>query len=192
MNNILILIYNNSPVFVQNQLCSLLGRKMIEERFNDYFFKVLSDLNDSQYYTFDNIQNYKEEHLYKILEYAYNKVPFYKKFYDDHLVKPADFKKLDDIHKFPILTKEFIRENYKQMLAVDFSRKNLLANHTSGSSGKALDFYQTKDSLPFIWAIWWRFRNRFGVEWGDKHLNCTGKLVVPIKTKKPPFWRINQ
>lgn len=185
-------IYNNSPVFFQNAFCSLLGKKMVEERFNDYFFKVLSDLNESQYYTFDNIRSYKEEHLYKILEYAYNKVPFYKKFYDDHLVKPNDFKGIDDINKFPILTKELIRANYKQMLARDFDKKNLLASHTSGSSGKALDFYQTKDSLPFIWAIWWRFRNRFGVEWGDKHLNCTGKLVVPIKTKESPFWRINK
>ena len=69
---------------------------------------------------------------------------------------------------------------------------NLVHSHTSGSTGKALDFYLTKDLIPYQWAVWWRFRNRFGVEWGDKHLNCTGKLVVPIRVSKPPFYRINR
>ncbi len=185
-------IYSSSPIFLQNILCSLQGLKIKHQRFNERFFADLEELNNSQHLDAVAIRRYKEEQLARIITHAYSTVPFYKAFYDDHGVTPADFKQLEDIQKFPVLTKEHIRANVRQMLSTDYPASGLIANHTSGSSGKALDFYQTKESLPYLWAVWWRFRNRFGVEFGDKHLNFTGKLVVPISQTKPPFWRVNK
>lgn len=49
----------------------------------------------------------------------------------------------------------------------------------------------TKRSLSFQWAVWWRLRSRFGIQYGDKSLNFIGKAVVPLNQKKPPFWRVN-
>ena len=190
--NIQTLIYNNSPAYIQNILCSFQGKKLLRDRFNDKFEEYLDNLNKTNHFSFEQINQYKEEQLYRILEYSYNNVPFYKDSFKKLKLTPYDFKGINDIRKFPILTKEDIRENYNKMVSICFDKRNLIANHTSGSSGKALDFYQTKDSLPYIWAIWWRFRNRFGVKFGDKHLNCTGKLVVPIGMKNPPYWRINR
>ena len=46
--------------------------------------------------------------------------------------------------------------------------------------------------MSFQWAIWWRFRQRFGVKFNDKSLNFIGKQVVPINQVKPPFWRVNR
>jgi len=42
------------------------------------------------------------------------------------------------------------------------------------------------------WAIWWRHRMRFGVQPGARHVNFTGKLVVPMGQRNPPFWRWNR
>lgn len=185
-------IYDLSPAWVQNIMCSIKGRHIVKERFNDAFYKNLEELNSSQSWNADRINQYKEEQTRSILEYAYKECPFYKIFFDTHHVSPADFKCLEDIEKFPVLTKEIVRENYKGMVAQSFPPRNLIATHTSGSSGKALDFYYTKEFVPYLWATWWRFRERFDVHVGDKHLNCTGKLVVPIGTKEPPYWRINK
>ena len=185
-------IYDLSPAWVQNIMCSIKGRHIVKERFNDAFYKNLEELNSSQSWNADRINQYKEEQTRSILEYAYKECPFYKLFFDAHHVSPADFKCLEDIEKFPVLTKEIVRENYKGMVAQSYPPQNLIATHTSGSSGKALDFYYTKEFVPYLWATWWRFRERFDVHVGDKHLNCTGKLVVPIGTKKPPYWRINK
>ena len=185
-------IYNNSPYFVQNLMCSVKGVFIKRQRFNDLFYDNLARLEESQYWSTDDILRYKEERLYRMLEYAYQFVPFYKNYYDSYHVSPKDYKSLEDIEKFPVLTKELIRAHYKEMISTQYPRENLIHNHTSGSTGKALDFYQTKESLPYVWAIWWRLRNRFGVEYGDKSLNFTGKLVVPISTRRPPYWRVNK
>ena len=185
-------IYESAPVWLQNMMCSIQGKKIIRERFNDEFFKDLEFLQLSQKWDAERIRNYKEEQIHIILEYSYKECPFYRHFFDCHNVSPNDFKQLEDIEKFPILTKDTVRENYKGMIASSYPKDRLIASHTSGSSGKALDFYYTKEFVPYHWAVWWRFRNRFGVKYGDKHLNCTGKLVVPIDVKAPPYWRVNR
>lgn len=190
--NLKTVIYENSPYYVQNMLCSLLGRNIMNARFNDYFFSLLEDLNKSQYANKEDILKYKEEHLRQIIEYAYFNVPYYKESFDKCKIKPNDFKSLLDLEKFPVLTKEDVRNNYNKMIATNYNKKHLVHSHTSGSSGKALDFVLTKESIPYQWAIWWRLRNKYGIGLGAKHLNCVGKLVVPIKTRKPPYWRINK
>lgn len=185
-------LYDISPAWVQNLMCSVKGMKIMRERFNEDFFYNLEELKNSQYWTADCINSYKEEKLHFILEYAYRECPFYKHFFDSHHVSPDDFKKLEDIEKFPLLTKDMVRDNYKGMIAQSYPKEKLIPSHTSGSSGKALDFFYTKEFVPYLWAIWWRFRERTGVNFGEKHLNCTGKLVVPIGVKKPPYWRVNK
>lgn len=185
-------IYNISPIWAQNLMCSVKGALIKRQRYNEFFFSALEGLLSTQTWTEDNIRRYKEEHLFQIIEYAYQNVPFYKWFYDTHHVSPKDYHSLDDIKKFPVLTKDLIRDNYKDMVSTVYPSKDLISNHTSGSTGKALDFYQTKESLPFIWAVWWRFRNRNGIEFNEKSLNFTGKLIVPMASDEPPYWRINR
>lgn len=185
-------IYQYSPCWMQNYFCSLVGQKQIGERFNDVFVERLERLNRTQYESASTIRSYKEEHIYDILRYVYNNVPFYKRSFMKQHLSYRDFKGINDLEKFPVLTKEDVRVNYKELVSLGYNSKKLIHSHTSGSSGKALDFFLTKDSIPYQWAVWWRFRNRFGVRWGDKHLNCTGKLIVPINVSRPPYWRINK
>lgn len=138
------------------------------------------------------IDRYKEENIARVLKYAYDHTRFYRRFFDEHGVSPDDFKHLDDLKKFPILTKELVRENWQDMISDEYGPKDLIAYHTSGSTGKALDFYWTHHSLRFYWAVVWRGRARFGVKRGDLHLNFTGKIVVPLSQQKPPYWRYNR
>lgn len=185
-------LYAMSPVWIQNLMCSIRGGQIVKERFNNEFYAYMEELRLSHSWSAERIIHFKEEQTYKILDYAYRECPFYKKYYDDHHVSPSDFKALSDIEKFPIITKDLVRNNYYGMVAVNYPKENLIPSHTSGSSGKALDFYYTRDFIPYLWAIWWRFREQYGVHIFDRHLNCTGKLIVPIDAKTPPYWRINK
>ncbi len=114
-------LYGESPYWLQNLMCSAKGFLILRERFNNDFFEHLAQLKKSQHASRDEIYRYKEEHLAYILEYAYTNVPFYREFYKAHHVSPADFKKMDDIRKFPVVTKEMVRENYKNMISEVFS-----------------------------------------------------------------------
>lgn len=85
--------------------------------------------------------------LKEIVEYAYNRVPFYKKKYDEAGVKPSDIKTLEDIRKLPFVTKADLRENYPYgLLAVPLS--DLARIHaSSGTSGKPTVVAYTKEDM---------------------------------------------
>ncbi|KZX14293.1 phenylacetate--CoA ligase family protein [Methanobrevibacter curvatus] len=88
--------------------------------------------------------------LQKIVKTAYEKVPFYKKKFDDAGVKPEDIKTLKDIEKIPFTTKADLREAYPfGMFAVD--EEEIVEIHTtSGTTGKPTVTGYTKKDIG-IW-----------------------------------------
>tara|TARA_Y100000588_G_scaffold33933_1_gene32944 strand:+ start:2463 stop:3770 length:1308 start_codon:yes stop_codon:yes gene_type:complete len=70
------------------------------------------------------------------LERAYNKVPHYKKRFDEAGVAPEDFKTLDDIRRFPFTVKTDLRDNYPFGMFAE-PRESLVRLHaSSGTTGK--------------------------------------------------------
>jgi phenylacetate-CoA ligase len=181
-------IYSKMPVSVQNVLCSIEGYRLKNQRFNKTFDEILAFLNTTHHWTSDQILAYKEEHLSKIIGHAFNTCPYYKKKYSNYGLTPADFKCLDDLQKFPILTKEEVRLHWKAMVSLDFTAKDLIHYHTSGTTGTALDFYWTRYSIPYYWAMEVRYKKRF-CNTQELNLALTGKPTVSINVNKPPYWR---
>lgn len=185
-------LYSTLPVFAQNMLCAIKGYQLSRERYGSDYEKIYSNLLQSEHASVDTIRAYKEENIHKILTYAYSHCPYYTHAFKSVGLTPSDFKGLDDLQKFPKLTKEIVRNNWKGMISDEVNIKDLISYHTSGSTGKALDFYWTRNNLKFYWATVWRARHRCGIEKGDLHLNFTGKLVVPLSQNRPPYWRYNR
>ncbi len=176
--------YQNLPVFLQNIVCSAYGYKIKKQRFGNFFQKELEWLEKSQWWSKSEIENYQNEQLSKLVKHAYDTVPYYNKIFKKNKLKHSDIKTKKDLYKIPILTKEIVRENWKQLISDGYKKKELILIHTSGSTGKALEFYLTREALQFQWAVWWRFRKRFGINLGEPHCNFTGKIAVPLNQKK--------
>ncbi len=185
-------LYSSLPYWLQNVAVSLHGYKLKKQRFNDEFFRILDFLDSTQGWSCEQIRAYKEKHLYKIIEHAYNHCPFYRKKYSDAGLSPQDFKGLEDLQKFPILTKEEVRAFGEGMVADNIRKGDLVPFHTSGSTGKPLNFFLTKYSVPYYWAVDQRYKNRFGFDFGKTCLNSTGRPVVPVTTRRPPYWRYDR
>lgn len=172
--------------------CSAYGFIEKRKRFSSDFFKYLDWLEESQFWGEQEIYNYKLNELKKIYKHAYNTVPYYRKKFKKAGLSSNLLKEIEDWKKIPILEKEDIRNNWKDLVSVNHTDGKLIHRHTSGSTGKALDFYVTKRAINFQWAIWWRFRKRFGINFGDKSLSFIGKTVIPINQQRPPYWRVNK
>lgn len=185
-------IYRNLPVYLQNICCSLQGYKIKKLRYNTEFRKYSEFLEMTDTWDQEKIRCYKEEQLARILAYSYEYCPFYRNSFQRMGVKPSDFKSLEDLKLFPILTKEDIRRNWQSMISTEYKKNQLVPYHTSGSTGTALSFYWTRESVQRYWSIVWRNRKRFGLDLKDFHLNLTGKLVCPLEQHKPPYWRYNR
>ena len=181
-------IYSKTPIFVQNALCSIQGYRLKKQRFNSTFDEILAFLNTTSNWTEQQILAYKEEHIASIIEHAYNTCSYYKQKYSEYGLTPTDFKCLDDLQKFPILTKEEIRTNWKGMISNIIPKSDLIHYHTSGTTGKSLDFYWTKYSVPYYWAMDMRYKSRF-CDTQELNLALTGKPTVNINVNTPPYWR---
>lgn len=185
-------IYSNSPIHVQNLLCSIYGALEKRKRFSNIFFEYQKWLEESQYWKEQEIYDYKLRELQKIYQHAYTTVPFYNDKYKKAGLSLNLIQDLEDVKKIPILEKSEIREHWKNMVSQNHSEGKLYPRQTSGSSGTALDFYTTKRSISFQWALWWRLRQQYRVNFGDKSLSFIGKITVPIEQSTPPFWRVNK
>ncbi len=184
-------IYPYLPIFAQNLVCNIYGIQQRRLRYGGVFRELLDWLEETQWWSKEQIEEYQNKQLQKLIRHAYDTVPYYRRIFDKHGLKPADIKTKEDLSKLPILTKEDVRNNLEDLVSVKFPRRRLVRLHTSGTSGKSLQFYMEPRAIQFHWAVWWRHRRRFGIEFDTPYANFTGLNAIPLNQKHPPFWREN-
>ncbi|MDI9487659.1 MAG: phenylacetate--CoA ligase [Bacillota bacterium] len=108
---------------------------------------------DKKYETMkrEDMQKLQLKRLKKIVKYAYDTIPFYKKKYNEAGFNPESIKSLDDIRRIPFVVKDDLRDAYPYgLLAVHTD--NLIRIHaSSGTSGKPTVVAYTKKDLD-MWS----------------------------------------
>lgn len=114
------------------------------------------------------------ERLRKMVAYAYESSPFYRKLYDGAGLQPRDIKSLEDLRKIPFLEKKTVREAYPTGL-VCAKREDLRELHsTSGTTGKPVLQIATARDLDFWGDLNARELWMVGLRPGDSILNAYG------------------
>jgi phenylacetate-CoA ligase len=182
-------LYASLPVALQNAACTWYGWKEARVRFGPAFERRLAELEESDRWSVERISAHQDERVAALVEHAYRSVPFYRRRLDEHGLTPSDVRSRAQLGRLPLLTKEDVRAHRDDLIARDV--RDLVQRHTSGTTGTALRFHTSRDAIAFQWAVWWRHRRRFGLDRSQWHVNFTGKLVVPLKQRRPPYWRWN-
>ncbi|HIJ59147.1 MAG TPA: phenylacetate--CoA ligase [Nitrospirae bacterium] len=114
------------------------------------------------------------ERLKKIVNYAYENVPFYKKKFREHKIKPEHIQSLKDIEKLPFTEKADLREGYPfGMFAVP--RKDIVEVHTSsGTTGIPVVTGYTKNDIELWGEAMARALSMAGATRDDIIQNCYG------------------
>lgn len=183
-------IYNNLPVLLQNIACTIRGYKEKKSRLGGKFETIFKDLQKTEWYTKDEIEKHQLDKLKELLNYAYSNIPYYKELFNSVNFKPEEVVSLKDLEQIPILTKELVRQNYEKLKNTNF-KGEVVHSHTSGSTGKSLQFDFSLDAIQYRWALWFRHKSRFGVKPTDAYATFTGLAAIPLNQKKAPFWREN-
>ena len=144
----------------------------------------LRELERSQWWPRDDILELQNQRLKKLISYAYDNVPYYRRIFNEKNLKPEDVKSSFDMMKLPILTKQIIRKNFNHLKASHFPHKDAVFTVTGGSTGEPIEFYTTREE-QHDWANakqmraerWWGYR------FGDKRA-----LLV----KRRPFWMLER
>ena len=106
-------------------------------------------LKDHQWNTLEENKKIQRKKLYKLIKYADQNIPYYKKMIKEHNIRFSEDTIFDDIKKFPILTKDIIRNNFDKLYKF---RDNTYYRNSSGGStgGEPVIFYQDRDY--FAWS----------------------------------------
>ena len=137
--------------------------------------KHLKFLNKSQWWSESELKEYQNEKLRALIKHAFKNVPYYTELFKKLKLTPADIKTTDDLYKLSILTKETIRENFKngKIIAKNIPKKELMLRGSSGSTGEPLQYYITKDAYSFNIACGIRGWYWMGYRLGDKYIKLS-------------------
>lgn len=108
--------------------------------------RSLKELEESQWWTFERIQQLQSERLQRLIHHAYEHVPYYRALMDAYGVFPSSIRTAADLSLLPVLTKADVRQHLSELLADGFPRHELLAGRTGGSTGEPLSFYSSRES----------------------------------------------
>lgn len=92
------------------------------------------------YRPLDDIKKYQYVRIRNLISHAYETTELYHKKYEQAGVTPNDFERLEDLSKFPTVTKEEIIEHYpKGCVSKRVDPKECILSVSSGSSGKVIN-----------------------------------------------------
>lgn len=187
-------LYDQLPAFVQNLAVTAVSARLQHERYGGDFAQKKAFLNKSQWYSKSELESYQIERISAIIDYAYKKVPYYKRVMQAHDIKPEQIQNLDDLKRFPLLTKADIKANFNDLLSTDYDMAKVAKGHTSGTTGSPLEICYDPGMIHMNYAMLDRQYDWAGVRLaalGDPVAVVRGNVVVPLQQKKPPFWRYN-
>ncbi|MFW9920453.1 MAG: phenylacetate--CoA ligase family protein [Candidatus Thorarchaeota archaeon] len=119
----------------------------------------------------------QDQLIRRIVKYAYDFTPFYRRIMKKHKITPSDIRGIEDLSKIPIVDKAYV----KQHLADFFSRRSVRYNMcaSSGSTGQPLEYRTSLNHWSlhsgvllqsFTWGGWCP---------GDKLVTVAGETIFP-------------
>lgn len=184
-------IYNMLPVWGQNVACYIEGTKIKRARFGKDFWKFLAEYESRLKWTYEQLCDYRDAKLRKMVHHCYDTVPYYRRLFDDGGINPDNIKTLDDLKVLPILSKDVVNASPEDFLSTAISKDKMITAHTSGTTGSGFIFKTTKEAMCEQWAVWWRYRRALGIKFEMLCGQFGGRSVVPIACQHPPFFRWN-
>jgi phenylacetate-CoA ligase len=182
-------LYEALPVFAQNVACSAAGWMRWEQRFTRHFWRTLEVWDRSVAACEEELRATQALRLADLLDYARRHVPHYAGL--PPIVRTRDPQRAiaATLANIPPLEKSSYRDAPLEFLSRAKPRYRWIRGQTSGTTGTALRLWYTRDALAEEYATVWRMRRHHGVAPSDPHLTFGGRMVVPFRASKPPFWR---
>ncbi len=151
---------------------------LLVKRFTASFWIRRRWLNKTQWLAKNQLQGIQLDLLQRVVKHCYQYVPYYRNLMDERGIKVKDVKTLEDIHSFPILTKNDIWKAGKSLLSAKFPKCLLHAAHTGGTTGKRLPLFRDVLSIGDEHAFVRRQFDWAGIRLRDRVAYLTWRTVV--------------
>jgi phenylacetate-CoA ligase len=182
-------LYERLPVYLQSVALNYYAAKIHRTRYGSKFREALDTLLETQWYSPEKIKEFQSEKLRALVAHAYETAPYYRRKMQEHGLKPADIADVSDLPKLPILEKDDVRGNYKDLLSSAFDPLELGKGSTSGTTGSPLTVAWDVTAQLYNNVVDWRQKYWAGVRYGDRIAQILGRPIVSLTRTRPPFWQ---
>ena len=118
-------------------------------RHYNVYQKTYQLLSETQWWGTEELKNFQSEQLIKLIHHCYTNVPFYRKMFERLQLTPNDFYDVEELRLLPLLDKETVKKNEKDILARNYENKKKEVYMTGGSTGSPLRVVLEKD----LWYV---------------------------------------
>lgn len=183
-------LYRRSPVWAQTLLLNAHALRIQRERYGRGFRELEAEWKASQFWSPERLRARQDERVRKLIRFAYERVPYYRRSFDAHGVRPDRVHGVDDLPRLPLLTKEDVRAAGADLQA-EGMRDQLVHGHTSGTTGSPLSLMYDRGMCVANNVADWRQKEWAGLAAGAWHALILGRMIVPTTQNEPPYWRAN-
>jgi len=167
-------VYRLSPKWIRRSVGGVYGRLPIAVRLGRTYLKARAFLEESQWWTPEELREWQRLELARLLQHAYRNVPYYKRIFDERKLKPQDIRGPEDMCLLPILTRDLVRQNLDSLIATNMPSMRRLRFTTGGSTGTPLALYWERGRTrslerAFMWRQW---------SWAGYHPDRRERTVV--------------
>ena len=140
--------------------------------------KMYALLRQSQWWTREELEAYQTEALSRLLDHAYENVPYYRRIFEERHLVPGDIATPADLALLPFLTKEIVQANLADLKARNYPETAFEYVRTSGSTGTPMGFYYERGvSRAREWAFMKTQWDRVGYRFTDRCVVLRGHVV---------------
>jgi len=138
-------------------------------------------LKQSQWWSREQLEAYRDEKLARLVEHCYKYVPYYRKVMTERGLKPADVHSAADLARFPILTKSLVRHHWNGLRAINVPDREVFVASTGGTTGEPMKIVK-----PLDCDAWTTMCFERGLSWGGlkpdmKRVHLTGGSIGASK-----------
>ncbi|HXM43497.1 MAG TPA: AMP-binding protein [Bryobacteraceae bacterium] len=166
--------YSALPVALQHACVTAQGTRYHHWRYSGVFQDYLETLKRTEYLPAEQLRALQTTEIDRLRRFVCTQVPYYRK------NGPA-----------ACTAKDHVRERPEDFIAGTVPRRALIPWHTSGTTGKPLTVYHSREAMQRMWAFVELYRNTAGVTKDERRGQFTGKMVAPARQPESTktFWR---
>jgi phenylacetate-CoA ligase len=181
-------VYHRLPSPVRSLAATLRGRTLRQWRYGAETDRLVHEAFEREQWSPAQWTRWREARLQHLLHRAVTRVPYYRDLWASRR-RRGDTRSWERLEHWPILDKDAVRSAPRLFVADDCKTSQMFHEHTSGTTGKALDLWWSKRTVREWYALFEaRCRLWHGVSRDDRWAILGGQLVVPSWQKRPPFW----
>ena len=106
--------------------------------------KLLQQIEHEPFLPKAEVQANQLRRLSELLTHAEQHVPYYRELFRSLNMSSRDIRTLEDFAQLPVLTKDIVRERWRDLVRDDVALESLSRHHSGGSTGVPLSFYRDR------------------------------------------------